>query len=65
LVFYQTFTREKSADCGPSNPAYLLEENELLRLFSGLRILAYREEGNVGDVAQGFRNEAMIVAQKR
>jgi len=64
LVFYQTFIQEKSPESGPNNPVYLLEENELLRLFSGLRILVYREEGNVGDISQGFRNEAMIVAQK-
>jgi tellurite methyltransferase len=42
-----------------------LAENELLRLFSELRVLAYREEGRVGNMAEGFRNEAMIVAQKR
>jgi tellurite methyltransferase len=65
VVFYQTFIQEKSKDCGPNNPEYLLTENELLRLFSGLRLLAYREEGQVGDVTRGFRNEAMLVAQKR
>ena len=65
LVFYQTFIQEKSLEFGPSNPAYLLTENELLWWFSGLRVLAYREEGNVGNIAQGFRNQAMIVAQKR
>jgi SAM-dependent methyltransferase len=65
LVFYQTFIREKLSEVGPGNPEYLLAENELLRLFSSLRILVYREEGLVGDVAQGFRNEAMLVAQKK
>ena len=65
LVFYQTFIEGKAADIGPGNPTYLLAENELLRLFSGLRILAYREEGNVGDLRRGFRNEALLVAQKR
>lgn len=64
LVFYQTYIREKAIDTGPGNPAYLLAENELLRLFSELRVLAYREEGRVGNMAEGFRNEAMIVAQK-
>lgn len=65
LMFYQTFIREKIGDGGPSNPDYLLAENELLRLFSPLHILVYREEGCVGDLTQGFRNEAMLVAQKR
>lgn len=65
LVFYQTFIQEKSTDFGPNNPDYLLAENELLRSFNDLRVLAYREEGMLGNTALGFRNEAMIVAQKR
>ena len=65
LVFYQTFIQDKPADVGPSNPDYLLAENELLHLFFGLRILVYREEGLVGDVTQGFRFEAMLVGQKK
>ena len=63
LVFYQTFTREKVNETGPGNPDFLLKTNELLELFSGLRILVYREEGLVGNVGQGFRNEALLVAQ--
>jgi SAM-dependent methyltransferase len=65
LVFYQTFIEDKPADVGPGNPEYLLSENELLQLFSALRILLYREEGRVGDIAQGFRYEAMLVAQNK
>ena len=34
LLFYQTFTRNKIDQQGPSNPDYLLDCNELLRLFS-------------------------------
>ena len=62
ILFYQTFTREAVSQAGPSNPAYRLSPNELLRLFSGLRILVYREEGRQGDIRQGFRDEAMLVA---
>ncbi|MDE0156010.1 MAG: methyltransferase domain-containing protein [Gammaproteobacteria bacterium] len=65
LLFYQTFIREKVAGTGPNNPAYRLEPNELLRLFQPLHIIYYREEGCVGDTHEGFRNEAMLVAQKR
>ena len=65
LVFYQTFIQEKTGDIGPSNPEYLLAENELLKLFSGLRILDYREEGLVGNTSLGFRHEAMLVGQKK
>lgn len=64
VLFYQTFIREKAQPGGPSHPDYLLGTGELLALFSGLRLLAYREEGRVGDLAQGFRNEALLVGQK-
>ena len=65
LLFYQTFIREKVSDSGPNNPAYRLQPNELLRLFRSLHIIHYREEGTTGDTDQGFRNEAMLIAQKR
>lgn len=65
LVFYQTFTREKVNESGPRNPLYRLEAGELYALFSNLRLMVYREEACQGDVSQGFRNEALLVAQKR
>ena len=64
LIFYQTFIKDKRDGFGPKNPDYLLDTNELLRLFSGLRIIYYREDGTVGDTSKGFRNEAMLVGQK-
>ncbi len=64
LLFYQTFLQEKSDDSGPGNPEFLLKTNELISMFSEMRILVYREEGMQGDITQGFRNEALLVAQK-
>lgn len=64
LLLYQTYLREKVSPAGPNNPAYLLEANELLTLFKGLRVLAYREEGRAGDLTQGWRDEAYLVACK-
>ncbi|MFV2056014.1 MAG: class I SAM-dependent methyltransferase [Thiohalomonadales bacterium] len=64
LLFYQTFMLEKSPDIGPSNPKFLLQNNELLRLFADLRLLVYKELGFVGDKRQGLRNEALLVARK-
>ncbi len=64
LLFYQTFTRDKAVAGGPSNPDFLLAENELLRLFGGLCLRVYREEGRLGDVTRGLRNEALLVAQR-
>lgn len=64
LLFYQTFTRLKVAAEGPNNPAYLLETNELLELFSPLRTVFYRENAAIGDIRLGLRNEAQFVGQK-
>ena len=63
-IYYQTFIKDKRDEFGPNNPDYRLDTNELLRLFSDLRIIYYREDGTVGDVSKGFRNEAMLIAQK-
>ena len=64
LLFYETFIRDKPEGTGPSNPEYLLEQNELLKRCDELVIRAYREEGQVGNIAKGVRNVAMLVGQK-
>lgn len=64
LLCYQTFTRTRVTDTGPGNPEFRLADNELLKLFASLRVLVYREEGRVGDLDEGFRDEAMLVGQK-
>ena len=64
LLYYQTFTVAKAHRAGPANPAYLLADNELLSLFAGLTVRYYREEGCVGNIAHGFRNEAMLIGQR-
>lgn len=65
LIFYQTFIKDKQAGIGPGNPDYLLNRNELLHLFQPLNIVLYREEGIIGDIKAGFRNEAMLIAQRQ
>lgn len=64
LVFYQTFSQTRVGEGGPSSMAFRLADNELLTLFAGFKVLVYREEGLQGDTSKGFRNEAMLVAQK-
>jgi len=64
LLFYQTWTREAVDDRGPGNPDFRLAPNELLRLFPGLRLIAYREEGLFGNPAEGLRNESWLVAAR-
>lgn len=65
VLYYQTFVRDKVTQTGPNNPDYLLDDNELLTLFAGLRVLLYRDEGTQGDTQSGVRNEAWLVAQRR
>lgn len=65
LIFYQTFLKEVTPQySGPSNPDFRLGKNELLQLFADLSIVYYREDALIGDLQHGFRNEAMLVAQK-
>jgi tellurite methyltransferase len=64
LLYYQTFMRERVNATTPNNPAFRLEANELLNLFTPLRVLFYREEDQVGDRSRGLRNQAMLVGQK-
>ena len=61
LIYYQTFTRQRVSGRGPSREEFRLAAQELLQRFSALQILLYREEGTIGDVSQGFRDEAMLI----
>ena len=65
LLYYQTFVRDRVSARGPHTDAFRLGDNELLRLFGNLRILIYREEGSIGDTSHGFRDEAMLIGQRR
>ena len=64
LLFYQTWSRARASDAGPSNPNFRLAEGELLTLFADLRPLVYREEGDQGDTRRGLRDVACLVARK-
>ncbi|MGR9099549.1 MAG: class I SAM-dependent methyltransferase [Gammaproteobacteria bacterium] len=64
LLFYQTYTREKTAALGPNNPDYLLDVNEMLDLFQDLRVVFYREYGLIGNSGEGLRNEAQFIGQQ-
>jgi len=64
LLFYQTFTREKTTHTPPHNPDYLLASNELLALFAPLTAVFYQENALIGQHQQGLRNEAQFIGQK-
>ena len=64
LLFYQTYTQQKISEQGPNNPRFLLVENELLQLFSSLKLVYYRENSGLGVIQQGLRNEAQFIGKK-
>jgi tellurite methyltransferase len=64
LIFYQTFSREKTGFGGPKNLDYLLQRNELISFFKSLQTLYYREDSLSGNIDDGLRGEAMIIAQR-
>jgi tellurite methyltransferase len=65
LIYNQTFTLQRVSDRGPQREEFRLAEQELLQLFSVLQILFYREEGCIGDVQKGFRDEAMLIGREQ
>ena len=64
LLFYQTYCQQKVSQQGPTNPEYLLSDNELLQLFPQMKVRVYREEALLGKHHVGLRNQAILVAQK-
>ncbi len=64
LLFYQTFTAVRVDPIGPDNPRFRLDDGELLDLFPLLRPRVYRDEGRLGDRGQGWRNAALLVAER-
>ncbi|OUS32293.1 hypothetical protein A9Q99_01265 [Gammaproteobacteria bacterium 45_16_T64] len=64
LLFYQTFHQQKISTSGPSNPNFLLKNNELLSLFGELNPLIHSHLGSQGNLSLGERNLASLIAQK-
>ncbi len=64
LLFYQTYTQAAVTDDGPRSSRFRLADNELLSLFSTLKPRVYREERLLGDTGRGWRDRAMLVAEK-
>ena len=61
MIIMETYTKDnlKHGFSGPQNPDYLLDTNELLHLFSGLKVILYREM-----VVEGRKAIASIIAQR-
>lgn len=61
MIIMETYTKDnlKYGFRGPKNPGYLLDPNELLHLFSNMKVVFYREM-----VVEGRKAVASIIAQK-
>jgi len=65
LLFYQTFTIDALGfGLGPKNPDYLLQPNELIKLFNQLQLYGYREDRLVSDSQNSLPGQAYLVASK-
>ena len=66
LLFYQTYTVDAlKAGIGPTNPDYLLHPNELIKLFDGLQLHAYREDCLIPEAHKNnLQGQAYLVARK-
>lgn len=64
ILCYQSFVREAVSDRGPEDQAFRFAPNELLRLFPGLRVLVFHDQGRAGDTEQGLRDESLLVARR-
>ena len=64
ILFYQTYCQQKISEQGPRNPDYLLADNELLQLFSQMKVRIYQQDALLGNVELGLRNQAILVAEK-
>ena len=65
LLFYQTWTQQMvDKTKGPGSSRFRLARAELLTLTKPLIPVLYRENGLLGDVSSGLRNEAMLIARK-
>jgi len=62
VLIYETFLIEQAQWAKPKNPYFLLQHNELLRLFADLRCLRYRE--GIFESGKDRKAIASIVAVK-
>ena len=64
LICYQTFTAEKQANIGPSNPEYLLQPNELQSFVPDCEVLAFKDESQNTNKDHPLAGRAFIIARK-
>ena len=65
LVVFQTFTADKLADIGPTNPDFLLKKDELLEMFAEYEVLLYQDESQSTDTEDALCGRACLIGRKR
>ena len=65
LVIFQTFTADKLADIGPTNPDFLLKKDELLEMFAEYEVLLYQDESQSTDTEDPLCGRACLIGRKR
>ena len=64
ILFYQTFSGSQVSGKGPSRDAFRLQRGELLKVFSDMQLLFYREDCCVKEQKVSRAGEVFMVARK-
>lgn len=64
LLFYQTFSGEQRNGIGPSRADFRLQRGELLRVFSEMELLFYREDPWLAGADDICSDQVLFVAKK-
>ena len=64
LLFYQTFSGQQLESRGPANPQFRLARGELLKQFSQMELLYYREDPQFISGQGGLPDQVQFVARK-
>ena len=64
LLFYQTFSGEQLNGVGPSRSDFRLRRGELLKIFSSMKLLSYREDYAFSASENVIADQVFFVAQK-
>ncbi len=64
VLFYQTFVGEQLNGVGPSQSKFRLHRGELLKVFSNMKLLSYREDRFSSEKNDVISDQVFFVAQK-
>jgi len=64
IILFETFVFDEENECAPKNPEFLLKKNELLKVFSSLNIIEYKESYVVKQNGQKALMASMAAIKK-